>query len=166
MTRLNPRHLMLVGAISFAGAAGVAAVALGNEDDPTPAPVPKAAETVPRGKFVKAVKGWQRERARADRLEATLRHDPSVKEAISLAAFTYGVDAGAMSRIAFCESRFDPNARNPTSTASGLFQFLTSTWAGNRYGAAGFSVWSPAASALGAAYHMSKYGDRAWACRP
>ncbi len=166
MSRLNPRHLLLVGAVSLAGAAGVVAVATGNEDDPTPAPVPKAAETVPRAKFVRSVMIARRQKARADRMERVLRHEPSVQEAISLAAFTYGVDAGAMSRIAFCESRFDPSARNPSSTASGLFQFLTSTWAGNRYGAAGFSVWSPLASALGAAYHISRYGDRAWECRP
>ena len=28
------------------------------------------------------------------------------------------------------ESRFDPQAENPTSTASGLYQFLDGTWAG------------------------------------
>ena len=31
-------------------------------------------------------------------------------------------------RIAKCESSLNPNAKNPNSTASGLFQFLTSTF--------------------------------------
>ena len=30
--------------------------------------------------------------------------------------------------IAYCESRFDPKAKNPSSTASGLAQFIKSTW--------------------------------------
>lgn len=34
-----------------------------------------------------------------------------------------------MERIAFCESKNNPNAKNPTSTASGRFQFLRSSWA-------------------------------------
>ncbi len=35
-------------------------------------------------------------------------------------------------RIASCESKNDPHARNPNSTASGRFQFLWSSW--NYYG--------------------------------
>ena len=33
--------------------------------------------------------------------------------------------------IAWCESNFDPFAKNNSSTASGLFQFLDSTWEEN-----------------------------------
>lgn len=33
-----------------------------------------------------------------------------------------------MNRIAMCESRNNPNAKNPNSSASGRFQFLTGTW--------------------------------------
>lgn len=87
---------------------------------------------------------------------------PTVQEAISLASVTFGVPRSTLSRIAFCESRFSPTAHNP-SGASGLFQFMPGTWAGNRYGQ--FSVWSAYANALGAAYHMSRYGTGAWVCR-
>ena len=31
-------------------------------------------------------------------------------------------------RIVFCESSGDPEAQNPTSTASGLYQFIYGTW--------------------------------------
>lgn len=33
-----------------------------------------------------------------------------------------------LERIAVCESNNNPNARNPDSSASGRFQFLTGTW--------------------------------------
>lgn len=33
-----------------------------------------------------------------------------------------------MERIAWCESRNNPLAKNPRSTASGRFQFLKSSW--------------------------------------
>lgn len=39
----------------------------------------------------------------------------------------YGLDPRTMSRIAEIESSFRPNAKNPTSSAGGLFQFIDST---------------------------------------
>lgn len=33
-----------------------------------------------------------------------------------------------MERIKFCESRGNPKAKNPSSTASGSYQFLRSSW--------------------------------------
>lgn len=110
------------------------------------------------------VKERKAHKADRRRLVRIIRHRTDVPEAIRLAAFTYGVDRWKMRRIAFCESRLDPGARNGSSGASGLMQFLPSTWASNRYGAAGFSVWSPLAAALGSAYHASRYGWGAWEC--
>lgn len=37
-------------------------------------------------------------------------------------------DAPVMVRIASAESSFDPTQKNPTSTATGLFQILIGTW--------------------------------------
>lgn len=37
-------------------------------------------------------------------------------------------DAPVMVRIAAAESSFDPEAKNPGSTATGLFQILSGTW--------------------------------------
>lgn len=48
----------------------------------------------------------------------------SPEDTVALYAVFYGVDIDLAKRIAFCESRFNPLARNPSSTASGLFQWL------------------------------------------
>lgn len=103
-------------------------------------------------------------RAENRRLRRALEHDGSVTEAIRLASFIYRVPESTLRRLAFCESRMNPGAVNSSSGASGLLQFLPSTWAGNYYGRAGFSVLSPYANALGAAQHISKYGTGAWEC--
>ena len=39
------------------------------------------------------------------------------------------VDPGLIAGVAAVESRWNPRAKNPSSTAFGLFQFLKSTWA-------------------------------------
>ncbi len=51
-----------------------------------------------------------------------------------------GADPTIAVRIARCESGFNPTAQNKTSTASGLFQFLTSTWESQsvKYGITGY----------------------------
>lgn len=141
----------------------IAALALGMTATPALAPEPslKANRDALAAQLTQERKAHKVDRRR---LVRALRARPQVDDAIRLAAFTYGVDADRMRRVAFCESRLDPGARNGSSGASGLMQFLPSTWQSNRYGAAGFSVWNPLASALGAAYHASRYGWSAWVC--
>lgn len=41
-------------------------------------------------------------------------------------------DITTMVRIAKCESNFKPNAKNPTSTATGIFQIIIGTWDSNK----------------------------------
>ena len=41
-------------------------------------------------------------------------------------------DITTMIRIAKCESGLKPNAKNPTSTATGIFQIIIGTWDGNK----------------------------------
>lgn len=55
---------------------------------------------------------------------------PAVKTAILDAAARTGVDAVVLAQFAAKESGFDPNAKAPTSSATGLFQFLKGTWDG------------------------------------
>ena len=43
-----------------------------------------------------------------------------------------GTDYEILYRIAYCESGWKETAKNPNSSASGLFQFINSTW--KRYG--------------------------------
>ena len=66
-------------------------------------------------------------------------------------------------RIALCESSYNPNAVNPASAASGLFQFLPSTWAGTPYAA--YSPFDPVANAQAAAWLLKAYGPAQWECR-
>lgn len=40
----------------------------------------------------------------------------------------FSIDPVQFARVAWCESRFKPTAKNSSSSASGVFQFLTSTW--------------------------------------
>ncbi len=73
-----------------------------------------------------------------------------------------------------CESNGDPNARNPRSSASGLFQFLDRTWAhcSEQAGFPGESPFSPEANIAAAAWlveYSLDVGDSPWAhwtCRP
>lgn len=51
----------------------------------------------------------------------------SVEHIIRAAAAKYGVDGDTMVAIATIESGLDPNAKNPHSSAGGLFQFIDST---------------------------------------
>jgi len=66
-------------------------------------------------------------------------------------------------RIARCESSYSPTAVNSSSEASGLFQFLPSTWAGTPYSSQ--SVFDPQANAKAAAWLFQRYGPSQWQCR-
>ena len=82
------------------------------------------------------------------------------------AAAAQGADAEQLLRVAYCESRFNPGAYN-ASGASGLFQFLPSTWAANsvRAGYAGASVFDPVAAANVAAWMFARGQAAQWVCR-
>ena len=65
--------------------------------------------------------------------------------------------------VAWCESRYHPNSVNSASGASGLFQFLLSTWSGTPY--ASQSPFDPRANAFAAAWLYSHYGPGRWVCQ-
>jgi peptidoglycan hydrolase CwlO-like protein len=76
-------------------------------------------------------------------------------------------------RILDCESNGDPDAYNPYSGASGLFQFLPSTWATTapKAGWSGYSIFHPEANVSSAAWLANRYQElgsyywQAWSCR-
>ena len=78
--------------------------------------------------------------ARADAARFAIRRD--VLAAIRLASRRTGVDFSFLMELAGAESDFDPAARAPRSSATGLFQFRDHTWLevirtfGGRYGLA------------------------------
>ena len=82
------------------------------------------------------------------------------------AAAAQGADASQLLRVAYCESRYNPGAYN-ASGASGLFQFLPSTWAANsvRAGFAGASPFDPLAAANVAAWMFARGQAYQWVCR-
>ena len=65
--------------------------------------------------------------------------------------------------VAYCESRYHPNSVNSDSGASGLFQFLPSTWGGTPW--ASQSPFDPVANAQAAAWLYSHYGPGRWSCK-
>ncbi|EJF98496.1 hypothetical protein MEI_00504 [Bartonella vinsonii subsp. arupensis Pm136co] len=55
------------------------------------------------------------------------RYSPSIEQAIREAASRYGLPESYLYRVAQIESGGNPNARNPRSSAGGLYQFIDST---------------------------------------
>jgi hypothetical protein len=101
---------------------------------------------------------------------ATLRPVPStgyVETVVRAAAAEFGVNADQLVRVAKCESGLNPLAKNPASTASGLFQFLTTTWAGNgpRLGYGPADVWDPVAASRVAAWMFAHGQSGQWVCK-
>jgi hypothetical protein len=70
-------------------------------------------------------------------------------------------------RIMECESKGDPQAKNPRSSASGLFQHLARLWP-ERSEAAGFGdadVFDPFANIAVAAWLLENGGTSHWVCK-
>lgn len=64
--------------------------------------------------------------------------------------------------IARAESGWNPSAKNRSSTAAGIFQFLSSTWAFTPEGRAGVSVYDPYANVRMGIWLYNAYGPRQW----
>jgi uncharacterized protein YraI len=82
---------------------------------------------------------------------------------IYAAADRYGQPRADMLRVAKCESVLDPNAINPRSNASGLFQFLPGTWATTPY--ADQDIFDPVANANAAGWMWSVGRRSEWTCQ-
>ena len=81
---------------------------------------------------------------------------------ITAAAQRYGQSPTAMIAVARCESGLNPLAVNRSSGASGLFQFLPSTWRTTPY--ASSSIFDATANANAAAWMWSVGRRREWVC--
>jgi hypothetical protein len=89
---------------------------------------------------------------------------PEVREALVSASDAYGVPYTTLSRVAWCESRFDP-AQTSWAGAQGLMQFMPRTWAwmSAQAGWKGWSAYHPRAAAHVAAWAFSRgYGPQHW----
>jgi membrane-bound lytic murein transglycosylase B len=105
--------------------------------------------------------------AEATRVAALNNHPPpssDIAKIITDAFSSLGHDAVVWAlRIAYCESRYHPNSVNSASGASGLFQFMPSTWRGTPW--ASQSPFDPVANAQAAAWLYSHYGPGRWSCK-
>lgn len=89
--------------------------------------------------------------------------EDEIIQIIYAAADMYGQPREDMLRVARCESNLDPNAVNPSSNASGLFQFLPSTWETTPY--ADQDIFDPVANAEAAAWMWSEGRRGEWVCQ-
>lgn len=55
----------------------------------------------------------------------------TVPEVVTYLSEKYGISPELPLNIAWCESRFIPHAKNASSTAEGIFQFIDGTWLNN-----------------------------------
>jgi hypothetical protein len=82
-------------------------------------------------------------------------------EAIPVAPARDWVD-NVMDCLSWAESRNVPTAVNPRSGASGLFQFLLSTWMTTPQGRAGYSRFDPVASREATRWMIGQGRGREW----
>ena len=76
----------------------------------------------------------------------------------------YGISSELPLAIAKCESGYNQFAKNRSSTASGVYQYLASTWAATDQGKAGFSVFDADANIKAAVSYIASRGHaRPWA---
>jgi len=106
-------------------------------------------------------------KAEADRIAALNNHPPpppDIAKIIVDAFSPLGQDAVTWAlRVAWCESRYHPNSVNSDSGATGLFQFMASTWSGTPW--ANYPRTDPVANAQAAAWLYNRYGPGRWTCQ-
>jgi hypothetical protein len=86
-----------------------------------------------------------------------------VKDLIIRYSNEYGIDPVLPTRIATCESKLKYDAKNPHSSASGIFQYLAgSTWRNTPEGKQGLSPFDADANVRAAVRHIAVHGTAAW----
>jgi soluble lytic murein transglycosylase-like protein len=78
-----------------------------------------------------------------------------------------GCNSDQLIRVMYCESGGRANAKNPSSDASGLFQFMPRTFAVNaqRAGVGGASIWDARAQIIVATYMFANGQAGQWSCK-
>jgi hypothetical protein len=167
---VRPRLLFAPLAAIIAALCFYLAIAgIGRADDP---PLPKVVE-VDRTVDGMNVDEWRARSRELGRLahgrllrlralQRTSHYRGTVSEAINLTCAVYG-SCSTLWRRASCESHLYRYAQNAGSHASGLFQFLPSTWRSTPF--ARFSVFSPYANALAAGWMIRAGRGGEWVCR-
>jgi len=100
-------------------------------------------------------------RRRIVRQRYIVLHREDVAEAINLAGATYG-NSSTLWQLARCESGLNPQARNLSSSAAGLLQFLPSTLRSTPYGQ--LDIYSPYVSAMAGGWMLAHGRRNEWVC--
>lgn len=97
---------------------------------------------------------------------SVLRARATIVALLEAAAAEFGQDKEALLRVAYCESRFDPQAVGPFGEI-GILQFFPSTFAkwGKTLGYTAADIWDVRAQARVAAYMWSRNQKSQWVCR-
>ena len=86
-----------------------------------------------------------------------------VQDLIRKYSAEYGISAEAPLCIAKLESGFNANSKNKSSSASGVYQYLDSTWRSTDEGKAGLSVFDADSNVRAAIKYMASRGNaRPW----
>lgn len=102
------------------------------------------------------VSGYAGREYSKDEVEALIVHYATV----------YGIDPEAPKCIAWRESGYNQFSKNKSSSASGVFQYLNSTWRATDEGKAGHSVFDADANVKAAVKYMASRGNaQPWVVR-
>lgn len=74
----------------------------------------------------------------------------------------YGISHDLPRRIAYCESGYNSASKNRSSSASGVFQYLTGTWRNTPEGRQGLNVFDADANVRAAVRHIATHGTAPW----
>lgn len=84
--------------------------------------------------------------------------------AIKDMAERFGLPVSSFASLSWCESRITVDAENPHSSASGLFQFLDSTWNYTASQTGHWDVYNARQHAFNAAWLWVNHGRGQWSC--
>lgn len=108
---------------------------------------------------------WLTDPGSADDPGAAIDGDDDIIAIIYAAADRWGQPRADMLRVARCESNLDPSAVNSSSGASGLFQFMPSTFAFTPNGKRGESIFDAYSSADAAGWMWANGMRNHWECQ-
>jgi hypothetical protein len=104
-------------------------------------------------------------RRKLDREKIPIGRDYSSAEVEALIrdyALRYNVSPELPLRIAYCESGYNRNSKNRHSSASGVYQYLASTWRNTEAGRNGVSVFDADANVRTAVQYIATKGTSPW----
>ena len=87
---------------------------------------------------------------------------PSVQVESLIHTYFQPADWEWATAVAWCESNFDASAKNPTSTASGLFQVMRGWWSGEWSSYPAFDPFDPVENTRFAAWLLYNSGKQNW----